>query len=82
MQSTELIDLFANGCVKVAAAVREFGVPRSTLYELMAEGRLQYTQLGRARLIPRLALARLLAEGLQGQFAAKAISEKAVPNVT
>src|SRR5438045_3234277 len=48
-------DLFAEGSVTVAGLREEFGIPRSTAYELMDAGRLPYTQIGRKRYIARLA---------------------------
>jgi hypothetical protein len=66
MHSEGAVELFASGSVRVSVAVKEYGVSRSVLYELMGSGRLPYSQLGRVRVIPRLALAKLLAEGLRG----------------
>lgn len=59
-------DLFANGSVTVAGLKAEYGIGRTTAYELMSKGLLPYTQLGTRRLIPRAAVAKLLAEGVRG----------------
>jgi excisionase family DNA binding protein len=55
-------DLMCKGSLTVAAAVIEFGIGRSKIYELMEDGALPYAKLddGGRRLIPRLALERLL----------------------
>ena len=59
-------ELLLDGTVTVAGAVKEFGLSRSVLYELMAEGRLPYCQPHSRRLIPRAALRKLLAETMVG----------------
>src|SRR5262249_52862349 len=59
-------DLMRKGTTTVSGAVREYGVGRSRLYELMADGVLVYSQFGARRLIPRVALERLITENLIG----------------
>lgn len=59
-------ELFAKGSVTVTGLKAEYGIGRTVAYELMAAGRLPYTQVGRRRLIPRRAVALLLVEGLVG----------------
>ena len=44
----------------VDAAAKAYGLSRTTLYKLMAEGRLQSVQVGRRRLILRDSLESLL----------------------
>jgi hypothetical protein len=66
--TSEECDLLVRGTVTVPGAVREFGISRSRLYELMTSGQLVYSQpLGsRRRLIPRLCLERIIRAGLIG----------------
>jgi excisionase family DNA binding protein len=59
-------EVFEQGSVTVAGLKAEYGIGRSTAYELMGAGRLPYTQVGRRRLIPRRAVMQLLAAGLVG----------------
>jgi excisionase family DNA binding protein len=68
--ATEVCEgLFADGSVTISGLKSEYGISRSVAYELMGQGRLPFTQLGRKRLVPRVAVARLLAEGLVGDGA-------------
>lgn len=64
--SEETADLFAEGSVTVAGLDEEFGIKRSTAYELMNAGRLPWTNVYGRRLIPRIAVRKLLASGLVG----------------
>jgi excisionase family DNA binding protein len=66
MGAVENAGLFDGGSIRVAMAVKEFGIGRSTLYQLMLSGRLPYSQFGRMRVIPRRALQKLLADSLVG----------------
>lgn len=59
--STTTQEMYADGSVTVAEAVRFSGLGRTTLYALMAGGRLPYTKVGARRLIGRKALIALLA---------------------
>lgn len=59
-------ELLSKGTVRVAEAVRRYGIPRSVLYSLMAGGRLAYTQVGKSRLVPVVAIEALLREGMVG----------------
>jgi excisionase family DNA binding protein len=66
MSSARSVDLLAEGAVTVKGAVREFGIGRSRLYEMMGRGELPYSQVGTRRLIPRVALRQLIAAGMVG----------------
>ena len=59
-------DLLSDGAVTIAGAVKEFGLGRTTIYELMGRGELPYSDVTGRRLIPRIALRRLLAGGMKG----------------
>jgi predicted DNA-binding transcriptional regulator AlpA len=59
-------ELLADGAVTVSGAVKEFGIGRTRLYELMSRGELPYSSKTGRRLIPRLALRRLIAGGMVG----------------
>jgi excisionase family DNA binding protein len=61
MSTAELVE---GGAMVIRDAEAYSGILRSTLYKLMAEGRLAYTQVGSRRLIPRASLNALLAERL------------------
>jgi excisionase family DNA binding protein len=50
----------SKGTVTVSVAIREYGIGRSKLYELMTDGALPYSQFGGRRLIPRRALEKLI----------------------
>lgn len=56
----------ADGLMPVAEAARFLSVSRSTLYEIMDQGRLVYVKIGRARRIPRSAVRELAAANLRG----------------
>lgn len=47
----------------VAEAARRLGIARSTLYSLIAAGRIATVKLGRRRLVPEGAIDQLLREG-------------------
>lgn len=69
MSDVEKLELAAAGAVTVQGAVKEFGIGRTKLYELMTAGALPWSQLGgngSRRLIPRAALRKLLASGTKG----------------
>jgi excisionase family DNA binding protein len=59
-------DLFDEGSVTLDGLKKEFGIGRTTAYELMNAGRLPWTKVYGRRLVPRAAVKRLLAEGLLG----------------
>jgi excisionase family DNA binding protein len=59
-------DLMAKGTVTIAQAVKDYGIGRSRIYELMMDGELPYSQIGARRLIPRVAIEKLIAENLIG----------------
>jgi hypothetical protein len=59
-------DLLSAGAVTIQGATREFGIGRSTLYELMNAGKLSYSTATGRRLIPRNAIKQLLADGMVG----------------
>ncbi|HEV3383920.1 MAG TPA: hypothetical protein VG097_03850 [Gemmata sp.] len=59
-------DLFDQGSVTLAGLETEFGIKRSSAYELMNTGRLPWTSVYGRRLIPRAAVRKLLASGLIG----------------
>jgi hypothetical protein len=59
-------DLFSEGSVTVKQLGVEFGIGRTTAYELMNAGKLPYSTATGRRLIPRVAVRRLLAGGLVG----------------
>jgi hypothetical protein len=63
---TSAVEMFADGGVSVATAVREYGLSRSVLYALMGGGQLPYSQIGRKRILARRALAALLARSVVG----------------
>lgn len=56
--------LARDGGELVAGAVRFTGISRSSLYQMMADGRLPYCLVSGRRIIPRAALVRLLAENM------------------
>jgi hypothetical protein len=59
-------NLFDEGSVTLDGLKKEFGIGRTTAYELMNAGRLPWTKVYNRRLVPRGAVRRLLAEGLLG----------------
>jgi excisionase family DNA binding protein len=65
-QQTADLDLWADGALTVGRAVEVYGLGRTVLYAMMAEGRLPFSKVGTRRLLPRKALVRLLAEGQSG----------------
>lgn len=48
--------------VRISAAVRLTGIPRSTLYELIASGQIETVKIGRSTFIPFRCLKRLIGE--------------------
>lgn len=60
----EVPDILLAGTLSVKGVFEEYGLKRQHLYNLMASGKLTYTQVGRRRLIPRRAVLSLLAQGL------------------
>ena len=54
-------ELMTDGTVSINEAMGMLGVCRSTIYELMDEGRLGYTRVKTRRRIPRLVIVRYLA---------------------
>jgi len=46
--------------VRISTAVRLTGIPRSTLYELIASGQIETVKIGRSTFIPYRCLKRLL----------------------
>jgi excisionase family DNA binding protein len=46
--------------VRIAAAVRLTGIPRSTLYELIGSGEIETVKIGRSTFIPYRCLKRLI----------------------
>jgi excisionase family DNA binding protein len=67
-------ELVAEGLLSIAEAVRFLRISRSTLYELMESGRLQYVKLGRSRRVPRRALVALAAGNLRGGWRSEVAS--------
>lgn len=67
-------EVVADGLLSVREAARFLGISRSTLYELMESGRLQYVKLGRARRVPRRALVALAAGNLLGGWGSEVAS--------
>lgn len=59
-------DLFSAGSVTIEGLETEFGIRRTTAYELMGSGRLPWSMTTGRRLVPRAAVRRLLAQGLIG----------------
>lgn len=59
-------DLFTAGSVTIEGLETEFGIGRTTAYELMNAGRLPWSKTTGRRLVPRAAVRRLLAQGLIG----------------
>ena len=53
-------DRYDAGALTVQAAVREFGIGRTKLFELVKTGHLPVARVGRRTLIPRRGLADLL----------------------
>lgn len=47
---------------RVPEAVEALGIPRSRLYDLMADGRIESVKVGKSRLIPHEALEAFVAE--------------------
>ena len=69
----EKADVFESGCVTIEGLEAEFGIKRSTAYELMNSGRLPWTRPYGRRLIPRTAVRKLLATGLTGGSSAATV---------
>lgn len=67
---TAVEELFAAGTLSVKRAVEFSSIPRSTLYQLMGDGKLPYSKRGKLRLIPKTCLIRLIASGFRGDAAA------------
>jgi excisionase family DNA binding protein len=65
-QNTTGADVWGDGALTVGRAVEVYGLGRTVLYAMMAEGRLPYSKVGTRRLIPRRALVALLASGQSG----------------
>jgi excisionase family DNA binding protein len=63
-------ELFADGAVTVAEAVRFSGIGRTHLYDLMTAGRIAFVKIGSRRLIARRGLIDLLAGGADPDAAA------------
>ena len=59
-------DIFAEGSVTVEGLKTEYGIGRTTAYELMNTGVLPWSRVYGRRLIPRSAVNQLLASGLVG----------------
>jgi hypothetical protein len=59
-------ELFEEGALTIEGLEKEFGIKRSSAYELMNSGRLPWTCPYGRRLIPRAAVKKLLAAGLVG----------------
>ena len=56
-------DVWADGGMTIAEAVRFAGIGRSTMYVEMDADRLPYTKVGRRRIVARRGLVALLAGG-------------------
>lgn len=61
MRDDEVRAMVADGLETVSGAVRWTKLSRSSVYELMANGRLAFVKLGRSRRIPRRSLVDLAA---------------------
>ena len=59
-------ELVSDGLVTVREAARFLSLSRSTLYQMMDKGDLQYAKIGGSRRIPRQALKNLAGESLLG----------------
>ena len=62
-------ELFADGLMTVAGAAAFLSVSRTTVYELMERGELQYVRLGRARRVPKRSVIALAQANLKGGWA-------------
>lgn len=58
------MDLTQDGMLGIRDAASFLGLPRSTLYTLMNDGRLAWAKVGRRRLIPKRALIAFAASAL------------------
>ncbi len=59
-------ELLADGSMTIDAIVRQYGIGRSAIYDLMKEGKLPYSQATGRRLVPRRAVVKLLAAEMVG----------------
>ncbi len=57
---------FGKGALQLRAVTAKYGIGRSVLYEMMADGRLPYSRVGNRRVIPAAAIEALLARGMVG----------------
>lgn len=55
-------NIYAKGCIGVDEAAARYAIPRSTIYELIREGRLSTSKVKKRRLIPVVAMERMLQE--------------------
>lgn len=58
-------ELLAGGTMTVEMIIAEYGIGRTSIYEIMTAG-LPFTRVNNRRLIPRRAIIELLAAGLSG----------------
>jgi excisionase family DNA binding protein len=63
------VEMLQDGALGIKEAQTFSGVSRTTLYELMGQGRLPFVKVGARRLIPRRALIEVLAEGVSTDHA-------------
>lgn len=63
---TTKTDLVADGLLSIEEACAFLSISRSTLYELMDQGELPFTKIGRSRRIPKRACIELAAKNLRG----------------
>ncbi len=75
-------DLVQDGLVSIGEAAEFLAVSRSTLYELMDQGRLPYAKIGRSRRIPRRALIDLAQLSLRGGHLVPIINGLTTPHVS
>ena len=63
MKLTQTNPISEKRALQVKEAAAQYGISRSTIYKLMADGTLQTVKLGGRRLIPRDAMEALLKAG-------------------
>ena len=69
MQENHKAELLADGLITVAEVAKFLSVSRSTVYEAMERGELQYVKLGRSRRVPKRAVLDLARANLKGGWA-------------
>ena len=69
MSQESLDSVVSDGLITVAEVAKFLSVSRSTVYEAMERGELQYVKLGRSRRVPKRAVLDLARANLKGGWA-------------